>query len=383
MNASRIAAVGWRRTVAWAVTLGGVGSACRSGPVVVTSTPTTATVPVGGASDGGRGASAAGWRIETREHVDLWLHGFAMLQSDSSLVPYYRLGYRAELSQARRSANAVTQLDGNSTVLSRRLTANPALVSAQFVALYFATWEDLRRGTQRFLRDNGNVRAADDQESLRMYATLATYFPSAADRDWLRLFVESLEDERSRFFRGWWQHEQAARASVRGALDALWRNRYAAGFGRFLHNTNQRQGSILLALPLSGEGRSLDVGRRDNFMTVGFPAATDDPRDALFVVAHEAVGTVSNAVVRDNTSPRDQQSGESGRLSTLGAVRGGAMLLQRVAPELVDGYRRYYLRIARQTPGADVVRQFDTVFALPEAIRTALEHQIDLVLNGI
>jgi hypothetical protein len=54
-----------------------------------------------------------------------------------------------------------------------------------------------------------------------------------------------------------------------------------------------------------------------------------------------------------------------------------------VAPDLATGYRRYYLGIARQVPGADVARQFDGVFAIPDALRKALEQQIDLVLNGI
>lgn len=381
MSASRLAARPGRRAGLGVYALGMLAAACRPGPVVVTSTPSTATSAP--AAERTSGAPAAGWRLETREHVDLWLHGFAMLQRDSSLVPYYRLGYRDELSRARRAANVRTELDASALVLTRRVTENPGLVSAQFVALYFATWDDLRRGCERFLRADGNVRAARDQETLRMFATLATYFPTAADRDWLQLFVESLEDERTRFFRGWWQQQQSARTAVRSAVESQWRTKYGPAFARFMRGTSQREGAIVLALPLGGEGRSLDVGRRDNFITVGFPGPGDDPLEALYGVAHEAVGTVSNAVVRDNTSPRDQQTGETGRLSTLAAVRGGATLLSRVAPDLADGYRRYYLRIARQVPGPDVTRQFEAIFALPEGIRTALDHQIDLVLNGI
>ena len=363
----------------------GLLAACQPGPVVVSSTPSTGEAPTTTAPPGAPAPSATtmGWRIDAREHVDLWLHGFAMLQVDSSLVPTFKLGYRDAVSQARRAATANTLLDANAFTLQTRLRQNPALASAHFVALYFSTWDDLRRGTERFLRANGNVRSAGDQETLRMYATFNTYFPSAADRDWLRLFVESLDDERARFFRGWWSQQQSARASGRGALEQLWRSTYAAQFGRFMHGTNQRQGVIVLSLALGGEGRSLDVGRRDNFVTVANPAPGDDPREALYVVAHEIVGTVSNAVVRENTTPRDQQTGEAGRLSTLAAVRGGAIMLDRVAPDLATGYRRYYLGIARQVPGADVARQFDMVYAIPDALRKALETQISLVLNGI
>ena len=384
MTPPALAARRWRGVAFATWALGASALACRPGPVVVSSVPSSGAAPASrDGLPGGSSNTGAGWRIDAREHVDLWLHGFAMLSSDSSLVPSHRLGYRSELSAARRGASAVTMLDGNATVLGRRLRENPALTSAQFVALYFASWDDLRRGCQQFLRANGNVRSANSEETLRMFATLATYFPSSADRDWLRLYVESLDDERARFFRGWWGQQQATRAVVRRALEAQWRSRYAAAFGRFMRGTNQRQGSILLALAIGGEGRSLDAGQRDNFLTVTFPLPGDDPLQALYVVAHEVVGTMSNAVVRDNTTPRDQQSGEAGRLSTLAAVRGGAMMLARVAPELVDGYQRYYLSIARQVSPAEAVRRFEAVFALPETLRASLDRQIDLVLNGI
>jgi hypothetical protein len=319
----------------------------------------------------------------TREHVDLWLHGFALLVADSSLVPTFRLSYRHDATTARRAAGARTLLDDNALVLSRRIASTPSLASAHFVALYFASWDELRRGCERFLRDDGNLRAARDEDGLRMYATLSTYFPTAADRDWLRLFLQSLDDEHRRFFQTNWRKMQADRASVRAAIDVAWRDRYAAAFSRFLAGTSQRFGTVLLTPALGGEGRSLDVGRRNNFIAVSFPAGGEDPRDALFVIAHEVVGTVSNAVVREQTSQADQMSGESGRLSTLAAVRGGAMLLDRIAPELGEGYRRYYLAGARQPMSADVPAQFDRIFALPAHIATALGRQLDLVLNGL
>ncbi|MBL8958361.1 MAG: hypothetical protein JNJ98_00795 [Gemmatimonadetes bacterium] len=362
-----------------------VAPSCAPRTVVVASTPATEQRPAGPAASGTTpraNAAAGSWRVETREHVDLWLHGFAMLLSDSSLVPTFRLGYRSEASQARRASNITTRLDENALVLSRRLTSSASLGAAQFLALYFSSWDDLRRGCLRFLRDNGDVRAAYDRESVRMYATLATYFPGSAEREFLRLFLESLDDERTRFHRTWWSQQQAARAGMRGQVAAAWSN-YARAFDRFLRYSGQRSGTVLLTLPLGAEGRTIDVGDDTHFVAVTFPAASDDPRDAVFVMAHEVVGTVSNQVVRDHTTPAEQQSGESGRLSTLAAVRAGAILLERIAPDLTDGYRRYYLRTARQVPGGDVTAQFARIFPLPGPLDQALVRQVDLVLNGI
>ncbi len=89
-----------------------------------------------------------------------------------------------------------------------------------------------------------------------------------------------------------------------------------------------------------GEGRTLSVGGNDNFVSVTFPGDQEDPRDALYVVAHEVVGTVATAAVRDNTSAADERSGDTGKWSTLAALaasargRSAALLGQR--PD-VDG----------------------------------------------
>ncbi|MBK6457899.1 MAG: hypothetical protein IPF87_17745 [Gemmatimonadetes bacterium] len=101
-------------------------------------------------------------------------------------------------------------------------------------------------------------------------------------------------------------------------------------------------------------------------------------------MAHEVVGTVATAAVRDNTSAADERSGDTGKWTTLAAVRGGAMLLERIAPDLLAGYQRYYLRLARATvPTGDPSASFNATFPLPAQIVTALQRQIEIVLGGI
>jgi len=357
--------------------------------VTVEATPgTPATAPGGSPSGGGAtgdgvvARTGSGWRIDVREHVDLWLHGFALLQDDESLVPYFRLGYRAALLHVRPATGGL--MDVYRARLQQHFSRNGNLTSAQFLSLYFANWDDLRRGVERFLRDQGDIRQVRNEEELRMYATIRTYFPTAEDRDWLRLFVQSLDEERARFYRAYWLQQQQRRASVRAQVEGLWSATYRGAFTRFMRNSMQRDGAVLLSLPLGGEGRTLSVGQSDNFVTVTFPAEGEDPRDALYVVAHEIVGSVATAAVRDNASAAEERSGESAKWSTLAAVRGGAMLLARVAPDLVAGYQRYYLSLARARSSADdPATAFNNTFPLPPAIATALERQIDVVLGGI
>jgi hypothetical protein len=359
---------GWITSAAAALLL----TACASGG---TTTDTGQSLPSGGETGG---TAAQPWAIKTREHVDLWLHGFAMLQADTALVPYFRRGYASEMQSLRNRSNVTTQLDANRDRLRSRLNLNDRLVNAQFVPFYFDTFDEMSRAIDLLVRSEGNPRAAGDQQTAQLIALMAGYFPTAADQDWARLFIQSVRDEDSRFYRSYWDQQQRERASVLTAVGNLWQNTYRAKFQTFLNNTRQTGGEIFLSLPLDGEGRTVSESNRENATAVTFPARQADAVQSIYVIAHELVGQIVATAVRDNTTPSDARAGLTDQYIAAGAVRGGALLLQKVAPELVDGYTRYYLQSANRPTGS-----LATVFRLPDGILQAISRQIDTVLGGI
>ena len=72
-----------------------------TGKVAFTN-PSGAQTPAGGR-----------WPIKTREHVDLWLHGFAMVSADSSAVPLYKFAHdrQARAGTATKVFPAVQTLE--------------------------------------------------------------------------------------------------------------------------------------------------------------------------------------------------------------------------------------------------------------------------------
>jgi hypothetical protein len=325
-----------------------------------------------------------GWSVSTREHVDLWLHGFPMLTADTSRVPLFQRGYRQRMTSLKRQRNAFTALDANQEKLSARFAANPSLVNAQFVALYFPSLEEIVTATNYFIQAGGNPQRASDPTVQQEIALLAANFPSAADRDWLRLFVQGLQDESSRFYHAYWNTEQQSHTTVRAEIETRWRNDYYAKFRRFLANTQQAAGELILSFPLDGEGRTINDAKRANAIAVSFPETQATALEAMYVFAHEAVGNVAATAITDNVTPAEQRSGVTARYQANGAVRGGALLLQRVAPELAQGYMRYYLRSAAvAVPSGDASAAFAAAFSLPDSIRDAISRQIEAVLGGI
>ena len=362
----------WRALPLGAGLLAVVSACATSGRSVVMATPAEDTRP----------GPATSWPLRVREHIDLWLHGFALLHRDSTLVPYFRPGYAQRVSDERQRRSLTTLFDTYAPRLRDRLVANPGLLNAQFVVLYFETWEELRRAANLLVQLGGDARRASNQRDAEAVATMATYFPSAEDRDWLLHFFQALEDEDERFFAQYWRSEQRRLGPAFDRADELWRRSYQRAFATFLQNSRQREGDLFAALALAGEGRTL-TGNTGNTVVVGYPSDTAQAVELVYVFAHEIVGSTANALVLDNSSPADRRSGLADQWASLATVRGGAMLLQRVAPELVEGYQHYYLALAGETIGADAGARFTTVFPLPDPIRSALERQIDIILGGI
>jgi hypothetical protein len=344
--------------------------------------------PTEGTPGTGVQAPAVAWPIHTRDHVDLWLHGYGMLTADTTRVPYFRRGYKQEMQQVKSRANVSTQLDANMQTLEARMRVSPALVNAQFLAMYFGSWDQMRQAIDIFLRAEGDPRRATDEQTQAIIATLAGYFRVPQDRDWLRVFTAALHDERERYYNNWWTGQRNERAAVIAEVEALWRANHPR-FQRFLNGTSQASGDMILSMPLNGEGRTITptvgtVATRRALIAVTFPTTVADAANALHVFTHEAALAIAGPVVSDNITPAEQRAGAGERLTSYAAVRGGAMVLQQIAPDLADGYARYYLRAANlAVPSGSPQAALAAGFPLPNHIRDALTRQIEIVLGGI
>lgn len=377
MIASRIESALRRRAALTLTALAAV--ACATGGATTAGTP----VPVPSAGTTTAMATQP-WESRTLEHVDLWLHGYALLTRDSAHVPLFARGYAQRMAATKRQRNVFTQLDANHDQLTRQLAANPALVNGQFVPLYFSSWSDLRTEIGRFVQVDGNVNATSDATERQYFAVLAASFPTPAMRDWLRLFAQSLDDEDKRFYHDYWMQAQREHTAAQQAVDSLWQRSWRPKLQRFLNNTEQANGELVLSLPLDGEGRTISLGKTGNTIAVGFP---DDPAsalDAVYVFAHEAVNAITTTAINDNITPTQQRAGAGADYAANAAVRGGAMLLQKAAPQLAAGYMRHYLAATGATPSAgDPTAAFAAAFPLPQVILDAIARQIDVVLGGI
>jgi hypothetical protein len=320
------------------------------------------------------------WPMVTKEHVDLWLHGYALLTRDAAQVPVFRRGYRDSVDALRRRENVLTALDANHDKLATLMAQNPEISNGQFLPLYFDSWDAMSGAIHAFLEAQGDPRLADPQQRAHV-ALIASMFPTAQDREWLRLFTQSLGDESQHFFHAYWTAQEQARRPLVVAVDSLWES-LRPRFQHFLTKTQQVNGELVLSLVLGGEGRTLNASAQHNVMTVGMPVSRADLNVPIYGFAHEAVQGITSAAINQNTTAAQQRSGQAGAYAPTAAVRGGAMLMERVAPEFLDGYMRYYLAQTGVTPPAgNVEPAFTAAFQLPSAILASIDGQIGTALG--
>ena len=328
--------------------------------------------------------AASAWQVRTTEHVDVWLHSYAMVTRDTTLVPYFRRGYRDRMVTLRRQRGVTTLLDTDREKLLARIAVNPSLATnGQFLPLYFASREQMRQAMDLFERANGNPNATNDPGARQMLGLLASAFPSGADREWLRTFNAAVEDESRKFYHDYWMGESASHAAVVARTDSLWQRVWRPALQRFLNNTQQQNGELYLSLPLGGEGRTVHFGKQENAVAGAIGDTAGEVEHALYVVAHEITGAVANAAIEDNTTPADRRAGMTSRYEQAAAVRAGALLLERTLPSAVPGYMRYYLQQAGRAAPADPRSAFASAYSLPDAVREAITRQFDVVLGGI
>lgn len=324
------------------------------------------------------------WPIHTREHVDLWLHSYALLGPDTTLVPYFERGYRERLLTLRRQRGVTTQLDANRDRLMQRIAVNPSLyTNPQFLPLYFESWDQMRQAMDVFLRANGNPNASNDPMVRQGIAIFAASFPTAPDREWLKLFAEGVDDESRKFYHDYWVGEARSHERVVQHADSLWQRSWRPALQRFLNNTQQQNGELYLSLPLGGEGRTVKYGKVQNAIAVTMPDGLSSTESALYVSAHEMVGSVASAAIEDNTTPAERRAGNTARYEQAAAVRAGALLLERTIPAAVPGYMRFYLQQAGRSAPTDPRVAFAQAFALPTAVVDAIGRQLDVIMGGI
>jgi hypothetical protein len=115
------------------------------------------------------------------------------------------------------------------------------------------------------------------------------------------------------------------------------------------------------------------------------PGPAQSPaRHVIYSFIHELFYPFAGEAIREHVSPARVRELGAERLELNTAVRAGAMALERLAPDHLVGYRRYFLDGAgRQAAGGIGATGLEAAFPLPAELASALAQEIERALAGI
>ncbi len=309
-------------------------------------------------------AQAPAWTATTDAGAVLWYHCLALLDvRGPGELPLHEPGYAGRVAREKAARDVRTRLDAEAERLGAALRADPAFEVLHFVPLYFAASErSAMLDALRRVAEGAPPGALTERERFGA-AAVSGVLRTPEQRRLLGRLVAVMEEE----WRVWLGPERArAPMAVPAAFDATWR-RLEPQLRPYLRARRLDGGRILLVPALGADGRffeGLPAVRDDNVVAVGTAAGGADA--AWRVVRELCYPAVRQALRARVTGDRETGERESGRA----AVRCGALLLERLAPEEVPAYETAWLRAAGRSGS------FAEAFAVSEEVLAALRREL-------
>ncbi|MFW6079328.1 MAG: hypothetical protein ACODAE_06900 [Gemmatimonadota bacterium] len=357
---------------------------------------------IGGAGDGALDevddTRPDAWTVGVAEHIALWYHGLAYLEApgrtadDAGLPPRFRADYVDSIGAVKRRRGAYpTPLDERAAEFRDVIAGDDAYDPLQFLPLYFRDAEALFSSVELWVEAGGDPRRAGSRPAAEVITFLSRLFPGRDERRVVGEWTEVVRAEREAFYGTYWSERGPALAPTVSAVQRGW-DGLAPVLRDFLDYMRLEGGDLLLVPAIGPEGRIITAGPTPPRAAVLVPPARR-PGDALWSFVHELMYPLVDDVIRDYVAPVRIRELGLDVLGTRAAVRGGAMVLERVGPERVEAYRRFFLRsideraAAVDDAEADVVvgdeASFERAFPLPPELERGLRETIEQALAGI
>jgi len=321
------------------------------------------------------------WRAILLPQVDLWYHGLATAEFQGfGPDDMYDSGYALRLRDAKQKAGVLpTRLDDRAMHYGSSFRNDSTFEVFHFVPLYFAasTVDPMLAALNVVATSEGTIDVGDPLAQFGASAVAGT-MQRPDQRAILADWTTTLEQEWSSFYAEFWRAQAIQSGPVLQAIQSDWDDAFAPGLSLYLHAYGLDNGVLVLSDPVGPEGRIFEgdpANRSDNIVVVGFDANAG-PRAPLFAAVRELCFPVVRETLANQPGASDRVAATT--RSSHAAVRCGAYLLDRFAPDLGAGYRSWFTPGASGPP-AEVQAAFERTYPLDAALSAAIREKLGAI----
>jgi hypothetical protein len=313
-------------------------------------------------------AAPARWTVERDAFADLWYHGLATIgaRSDGPL-PLYSATHMRAVGDRKRTRDIATRLDALAPALRTEFAADSAYEVLHFIPAFFVRDDPIAvLGALRAALSGAAARSPAPFSLAARAAAVARSFPSTRQRRALLSFMDALDDE----WRNVVRQDRGAWAPRLGELAALrrdWDEQIGPPLASYLGALVPAGGMIVVVSALGAEGRIV-VRPGGRSVVVVSADSVAGVRDApLLAAVRELAYPLLDRAAWTSHAPRgDRLAAERAR--RIAAVRGGAILLEALAPALAPAYQRAVMAATDHRRS----RRFESEYPMDDASQSAL-----------
>jgi hypothetical protein len=280
-------------------------------------------------------------------------------------MPLYNTGYSEAIEAAKREVEIFpTPLDTLASQFRAAFEQDSTFEILHFVPLYFGLAE-----VTTMLETLESVASGGDPTDFGSNV-VANVLQNREQRELLRLFVSTLEQEWDLFYQVHWREQRSARRPWIAAAQRIWDRDLAPALSQWLTSRDLMGGVVLTSESVGPEGRIFSGDPEDNSdnVTAVMLPPDNSGASALSLVRELCFPLVSELVESRGIAAGDRVFAE--RISSRAAVRCGELLLQQHAPEYAEHYRGVFLSQLGQSGSSRDA--FERVFTVDAGLMEAL-----------
>lgn len=319
-------------------------------------------------ASGSAQASPVHWVVKRDAFADLWYHGLATVGSERfGALPLYSAAHVRASRDAKRRLGLGSPLDASARSLRASLARDSAFEVLHFVPPFFVGEDpgDVLAALRAALEGSPPAHPVSRSLAARAGAVVQS-LPSPRQRSTLLQFVSVLGDEWTSFVRSERARWAPSPSSV-AALQRSWDDRFAAPLAVYLRGIGRERGIIVVVPAIGAEGRIITDPDGATIVVVSADTYASAPDAPLLAAVRElSFPLLEQLPPLQGASARASAGGERAREAA--AVRGGALLLETLAPSLAEPYRTQFT-VAGDGRGRHT---FDTIYPLDAATESAL-----------